>query len=302
MSNDFDRQKEIGETAEAFVKHHFSFLTQDFDSICLLKEKGQKIEGDDVEFVPLFPTECETLEKGGKRKFKGYKIDVNAGDWEKAEIKAVGKVLARDNDLKLNKDFKAHGTIGIEIWRQPFDKGGKNPKQAKWMDTELEPGWLYDFLYPEDRKSKRGVKAATPDLLIYVLHDETEGKDPFKKPPFAVLCFKWDDLCHRLICNNILPFPIRDKTKYPRWTDWQGKSWKCQRQPKTDKACMIGNMLHVSLEEIIDLAAVTMVGEGMPELSPDRQEVGFSRYQFIKKNAYGITTELSERDKELYSE
>lgn len=202
------------------------------------------------------------------------------------EVKADDqrKFLMRDNN-----NFNAHGTIDIELY------SNRNKKYK---------GWIYGYRHPAEYTKEVqargcGTTYFKPDILAYMLMtapilSPEEDEDPYARfgdeqcMPYAAIVFEdFKALYERLnkLAEQKFGWTLEKwdmpKATDPRWNEWE------------KRGDMMYNMWYVPLDEVADLATVTMIGdtEKLKENLTYKPKVPISlqleRLEYLEKLAKG---------------
>lgn len=248
-SGNFETKKTEGELAESFVKNYIREISgEDVLMLTSLKEaadffrragdpeKAKRLEqmgGEDLFYICLGNLgafkETEVWDKGERRTAIVREVESELVCVEVKEDGQNGSFLWRNNNFDCES-----GSLGFELW----DK-----------KTKTHMGCLYGYFYPEEKENY-----VRPDRFCFVLCLDDQGERPF-----CTIWFRWDTLSERLniLANKLCP----DGMLCPFWTLPEGNDpyWKENETWVLKFKDRPLNMWHIPLEDVVDLAKITMI-------------------------------------------
>ena len=244
----WDEDKKFGDKAEQIVEMLRPLLTERAAYIFPFHNKNTKEEGGDRIVIQ------------DTRKDKTAVNDIRTGG---QEIKGIRSFLSRDNDGKISC-----GTLPFELLNNAGD----------------EQGSLYAILFPDlwnEAQKQRGSdrRARQPVELFFVLFSGENDK------VFCVIAFenvvalfkKLGELAALWGWNMFDPESWNPENVLNLYADEQKKNGRERNRQYIIKGKKTAYNWHVPLDEIIDLATVTGIGE-QPE-TPEGYEQ--ARYEFL---------------------
>ena len=246
-----------------------------------------------------------------------YLIGPHKGKAKFVELKSIGHFLDRDHGDACPILKNDHGTLYVEL----YNSSGKRP------------GWMIHYLKPDEDREKeldslpdpkeKDTEAATrahdpatparkryttyvpPHYLIYLLFADDAGT-----LPFAAISFDFDSFKEKLTAMTdgdladdfvwilpdraaeILNMPERGKAGVCSLTA-QGRRVHPWMEGRVIKAGGTGYCWHIPMDELADIARVTMIGDEAQVKAwlamdySERKQLIDNRYQWLKDHSDG---------------
>ena len=247
---------------------------------------------------------------------KDFGIATQCGRYN-VELKSIGSFLERkhgDEHTVLNND---HGTLYVEL----YNSSGARPG---WIIHYLDPDndmtkRLDSLPDPEEKDTQEATRAhdpatpaperyttyVSPHYLIYLLFADNDGKLPFAAISFDFDSFKkkLSDLTGETVSEVyflFLPDNAADILNMPKKGDAgvcslteEGRRDYPWMEGRVTKAGGTGYCWHIPMNELADIARVTMIGgekqikDCLKLTAPGREQLIDARYQWLKDHSDG---------------
>ena len=260
MKTDFIKSLHLGHYGEDFCFNHLASLLKHYYVISKGKCTNDHIEGCDYRILVLdrddgyvTPEELDWT-PGTNDAGKAFPFCMYEGG---VEIKTIKNFLLRNND---NSD--PSGTIGFELWSD---------------SSRSKPGWLFSLINPEAQcelaeKDKRVKPAEVPIILIFALIQFGDVIAVIAFEDIPALLDRLYDLAYESGVD-LKEIPCGESAR-----DW-----------KPNNMLLINNMWHVSLDDLSDLATVTMVANGI------RYQTEDNLYDILQEDRFSCLEECALR-------
>jgi len=236
--------------------------------------------------------------------------------WRAVELKSIGSFLERHHKGSYHVLNNDHGTVYVELYNSSGEKPGwmihylsPDTDMEKELDSLPDPAIekknspaMIRAHNPATPAPERFTTYVKPHYLIYLLFADEAGT-----LPFAAISFEWDSFKEKLsdltgeavsevywmfLPDEAAQILEKGSAGVCSLTD-EGRRSFLWMESRVTKAAGTGYCWHIPMNELADIARVTMIGDEaqvkaqLDKDFPDRKKLIDARYQWLKDHSDG---------------